>query len=321
MLSVVVIGKNEGEHLPRLISSLEPLKEDLKEELQSIYVDSASTDSSVNIASTFFDEVYVLENSSCLCAAAGRYIGTLNAKGNWILYLDGDMELCDVFSREISTLINKPLEKVAGFIGRYVYYFDDGSIDEKGLSFEGHFVPANYIGGAVLIKKSAVINAGNWRPSVFAHEEKDLYSRVLNNGEHIHFVNWPMINHFTDTTPKWKVLKRSFFPNGGLGKKFYGIGQLLAARVKDKNISSLIKLWPYPFLFHFANLIGLLFLITNNIFLGMFIIIVSLLYVTYKTSAKNIILYPALLVQAIFGWKKYNHSFIPAISHQIKKTL
>ena len=89
----MIIGKNEAKNLPNLYNSLKALEI----EKDIIYVDSASSDESVSISNKYCNKVIELEYSKQLCAAAGRNIGTKYARYEWVLYLDGDMELEDDF--------------------------------------------------------------------------------------------------------------------------------------------------------------------------------------------------------------------------------
>ena len=70
-LSVVVIGRNEAHNLERLFTSIFPLS-DLIADI--IYVDSASTDNSVEIASKYCDYVIKLKDSEFLNASIGAIL-------------------------------------------------------------------------------------------------------------------------------------------------------------------------------------------------------------------------------------------------------
>ena len=173
-LSVVVIGKNEAQNLPALFHSLEPIAA----EHEILYVDSASTDDSVEIASAHADRVCELQDSPSLCAAAGRHVGTKEAKGIWVLYLDGDMELTSDFAAWINQMPEAGYgENIAGYIGYYTFVRSDGS-QSKNRLHQPKGGKAGYFGGAVLLRRENVLGAGNWNPSVVANEEIDLYNQA-----------------------------------------------------------------------------------------------------------------------------------------------
>ena len=144
-LTVCVIGRNEGANLQALAQSLAPLRALAAEKrlrIETIYVDSASTDSSAAIARSSFDVVYELEESKNLCASAGRYVGTEKASGDWILYLDGDMTL----RREFVSLIEEVLRadrRKEGWEGKVRHLYDNGTedINSHGYAVGGMVIP------------------------------------------------------------------------------------------------------------------------------------------------------------------------------------
>ena len=80
MLSIVAIGRNEADHIERLTASIDALKSVCDFPVETIFIDSASSDASVEMARRYFDVVHELMDDPDLCASAGRYIGTLEAK-------------------------------------------------------------------------------------------------------------------------------------------------------------------------------------------------------------------------------------------------
>jgi hypothetical protein len=70
---------------------------------------------------------------------------------------------------------------IAGFIGYYRYIYNDGSESENRLLQPKNKIVSHF-GGAVLLQKEILLQAGNWNPSVVANEEIDLYVRIQNLG-------------------------------------------------------------------------------------------------------------------------------------------
>ena len=161
MLSIVAIGKNEAENIPRLVRSIEALKAACDFSIETVFVDSASQDDSVAVAQTYFDIVSVLEADPNLCASAGRYAGTLAATQPWVFYIDADMEICDEFLPIIADLAALP-DDCHGVIGGYVHRFDNDT-----TAFQGHeggvwkSAGAGSLGGASILRREAVIAAGS----------------------------------------------------------------------------------------------------------------------------------------------------------------
>ncbi len=259
-LSVVVIGRNEAENLPRLFRSLPG-----GGEVEWIYVDSQSSDESVETALTVGARVYQVAGNSVCGPGTGRYIGTREAKGEWILYLDGDMILKEDFLSFLERLkeslggSGKSLPPgTAGFVGRtrdlllgeagrvtgerdYVVLSpkEMGPVEEWGR-------PAGYHGGAVLYRREEGLRAGSWNPAVCQLEEIDLYSRVRARGAAVRAVDLPMVDHYTPRLSLAEKLKLNFLPRWQ-GKNLYGAGQVVASRFRAGTLPAFIRHYPYPF--------------------------------------------------------------------------
>ena len=88
MISVVVIGKNEGERLAACLNSIHAALSKLSHEI--IYVDSCSTDQSLQTARSLGARCYLLAEKDTT-AGLGRFVGAKEARGEYLLFLDGDM--------------------------------------------------------------------------------------------------------------------------------------------------------------------------------------------------------------------------------------
>jgi glycosyltransferase involved in cell wall biosynthesis len=259
-LSIVVIGRNESANLPVLFASLPR-----KDWLEWIYVDSGSLDRSVEVARQAGAAVYLVEPGSVYAAGTGRYVGTLEARGQWILYLDGDMVLKEEFVQFMERL--RPGAEgreptlppgTAAFCGRTInrYLDRDGIVRAERnyavLAQKEMGDPqlwgkiARYHGGAVLYKREAVLEAGNWNPAVYQLEEIDLLSRVRARGGMLRAVDLPMVEHNTPVLSLAEKLKLNFMPSFR-GKKLYGLGQVVSARAIEGGLLSFISVYPQPF--------------------------------------------------------------------------
>ena len=92
MLSFVVIGRNEGWRLEKCLRAIrQQAEKELPIPYEIIYVDSQSTDGSVELSKKYADKTFLITG---VCnAAIGRNIGAQEARGNILFFLDGDMEL------------------------------------------------------------------------------------------------------------------------------------------------------------------------------------------------------------------------------------
>jgi glycosyltransferase involved in cell wall biosynthesis len=246
-LSVCVIGRNEAKNLPACIESFKLLRTtDLLYE--TIFVDSSSTDDSVAVAEQGFDKIVCLPESPHLNAGLARHLGTLQAKGIWTLYLDGDMELAADILPAIRALVTSNLS-TQGLCGFTQNFYPDGSSDV--IRFAGNIdgSPCKIFGGAVLLPTAQVLKSGNWACELYAYEEMELYSRLLKNDVKVIWSAQRMVIHHTPKVSTFKKLSGSVLPfRSFLGKKFYGAGQATAYSLVHGNIGLFIKLKPDPYM-------------------------------------------------------------------------
>lgn len=277
-----------------------------------VYVDSASEDGSVPLAKEFADHVLVIGDSPNLSASAGRYLGTLKCSRDWVLYLDSDMLLREEF-REVIRDVCLTDVRHSGFVGLYRYVYDDGTARDDALGASKHGEDALTFGGAVLLRRRDVLAAGNWNPRLFANEEVELYTRLRACGYSIKSVRVPMIDHYTQRVSRWRVLLGNFFPSGWLGKKFYGAGQVMAARLDERSVGSLIRYFPYPFVLWGAILLGVLAMSVGWYTVGAMAVALGVAYVAHRKGVKFVVLYVAFLWQVLLGFARYDGSFVPTV--------
>jgi len=317
-LTVCVIGRNEEKRLPALIDSLLILSES-RLSWESLFVDSASTDSSVEVARSFFHKVVVLQESPYLCASAGRHVGTLVSAGKWILFLDADMDISKEFIDFLSRIC-KTEPALTGWVGLNRYIYDNGVIRENAKSYRKNKSRVKHFGGAVLLPRELVLKVGNWNPSIFSNEEIELHTRIREKGGQVCFVDLPMINHYTPKIATLTMLWNIFIPGKPLGKKYYGFGQVLAARWSSKTLPGFVRYFPYPFVYWISIGISIvLFLFGLNKF-ALTSFLAGCFYIWFEKGMKFIALYFAFLFQGIVGYKHYNPDFTPQISKILEES-
>lgn len=97
MVSFIVIGKNEGWRLKKCFEGLYAFIEaECITKYEVIYVDSKSTDGSIELSKKFGNTKTLLITGECNAAIA-RNIGAKEARGNILFFIDGDMELLPGF--------------------------------------------------------------------------------------------------------------------------------------------------------------------------------------------------------------------------------
>ena len=313
MLSIVIIGKNEASNLARLGESIKALKATCDFPVESIFVDSASTDESVEIGRHVFDRTIELAPSDLLCASSGRYVGTLEARFPWVFYIDGDMEICEPFFAVIRHL-DEIEDECVGIVGVYVHRFDNGTSALQG--FAGGIVKSDwaaYFGGAVILRRSAVLNAGNWNPGIFGKEEMELYARLGDGNRVVRYINVPMVYHYSDYLTPMELLLRLLYPGGGQGKVFYGFGQSIRALYIKGKLGALVRLDFEPYLFWALLILGLLLAIVLPMKWGITFLVAELLFLSIWMRPGSIVRYFSLIFSLLTGWAKYTPFFRPLL--------
>lgn len=199
-LSVVVIGRNEGVNLARCLASVLSIR-NAPGRVEMIYVDSGSTDDSVEIA-TQAGAVVISLNSQRPTAALGRNAGWRAATAPFVLFLDGDTILHPHFvSRAMAAFENPKVAVVCGN-RREINPKDtiyNRVLDLDWMSPEGE---ADYCGGDALMRRAVLEEVGGYDVGLIAGEEPDMCRRMRGNGHVILHLDIPMTGHDLRMT-KW----------------------------------------------------------------------------------------------------------------------
>ncbi len=180
---VVVIGRNEGERLRTCLASLAA-----QATRQVVYVDSGSTDGSVQLARDMGALVAELDRTLPFTAARARNAGfarLLQAVPDLqsVQFVDGDCEVvAGWLSRAENELSND--SSLAVVCGRRRERFRERSIYNRlcDLEWDTPIGPANACGGDALMRVAAVRAAEGYDPSLIAGEEPDLCLRMKRLG-------------------------------------------------------------------------------------------------------------------------------------------
>ncbi len=193
VLSVVVIGRNEGERLVRCLESVKAMRFP-NGEVEIIYVDSASTDGSPARAKTLDVQVLTVypERPS---AALGRNAGWQAARSPLILFLDGDTLLHPDFV--VKSLPAFEDDQVAVVWGHRREIRPEASIYNRVLDLDWIYPPGSseFCGGDALMRRSVLEEVGGFDATLIAGEEPELCHRMRTKGYIILHVDRPMTKH------------------------------------------------------------------------------------------------------------------------------
>lgn len=185
-LSVVVITRNQGWNIDRLLASVFREVAAATLTAQVIVVDSDSSDDTVQRASQWDALVISLDPGQRLSAAMGRYVGHSHSKGEFILFLDGDAELWPGWlGSALHYLSSNP--SVAGIGGGRLFVpqsCPDGlSMGAPARPVLGKIEEVQFVSGlASLYRGRALDEAGGFNPYLFSDEEPELGIRLRAHG-------------------------------------------------------------------------------------------------------------------------------------------
>jgi glycosyltransferase involved in cell wall biosynthesis len=223
-VSVVVIGRNEGERLTRCLDSVASIRgPGIEGAVETIYVDSASTDGSPERAAAAGATVVRVE-SAHPTAALGRNAGWRTAAGEFVLFLDGDTILDPDFPRlALEAIAAEPT--IAGVWGHRRELHPEHSIYNRVLDLDWVFAPGfmDYCGGDVLMRRSALEDVQGYDPTLIAGEEPELCRRMRAKGYRILHIDAPMTKHdlaMTRFRQYWRRAVRTGHAYAEVSKRF-----------------------------------------------------------------------------------------------------
>lgn len=182
-VGIVAIGRNEGERLKRCLRSIPEGVADV------VYVDSGSTDGSVDFARSVGAEVVELDMSIPFTAARSRNAGVERLRARvpqleLVQLVDGD---CAIDGRWLQTAIATLDQRaeVVAVAGRRRELHRDASPYNRLCDIEWAQTPpgeCQELGGDVLVRLAAFAAVGGYDPSLIAGEDPDFAVRLRHNG-------------------------------------------------------------------------------------------------------------------------------------------
>ncbi|GHW58033.1 putative glycosyltransferase protein [Vibrio cholerae] len=284
-VSFIVIGLNEGYLLSQCFESIKNAIDASTciDAYEVLYIDSGSSDSSVSIAKSYAATVYsILSDKS---AAAARKIGLLNSRYEYILFLDGDMQLDVDFINEVYS--RKVFENygLCGVTGNrkevFVDAFGNKSVitdDFYGRKGKGRL---SHLGGASLFRRiDGITSQLCFDESQVLWEESLLLYGVISNGGYFWGLDIPFITHNNKKKTSFFKTIKSYLSHNGTG---YYFARLIYKSISERYLCGLVQCqWDLIFLVLFLLLCVFwlffqpdmsvaLFFIVSNCFLCVFL--------------------------------------------------
>lgn len=197
-LSIIIPTRNEVSNLPRLLASLPR-----SPEVEVIVVDNRSRDETVTIAKAWGATVLTAYPER----SAQRNAGAKVAKGQWLIFLDADMELTSGVLAELEAKFRSGSEAViipeasrgAGFWAKVRGF-------EKSL-YEGD----ELLEAARAFRTEVYRRVGGYDETLIAAEDWDLTARLKNAGVRIDRISSPIIHHEGLLTLRHAFQKKAYY--------------------------------------------------------------------------------------------------------------
>ncbi len=194
-VGVVVIARNEGERLQRCLDSLRD------QAAFVVYADSASSDGSAERVRARGLEVVVLDRSCRPNAARGRNAGLarlleLRPTLEFVFFVDGDCLVVPGFvAAARAELVGDP--RLAAVCGRRRELRPEASFYNRVVDGEWNTVPgeAEAFGGDVLVRVSALREAGGYNEAMNQGEDPEFAFRLRRFGWRIRRIEHEMTRH------------------------------------------------------------------------------------------------------------------------------
>ena len=194
-VGLVAIGRNEGERLRQCLDSVVGKVERI------VYVDSGSTDGSVELARSLGVDVVELDLSIPFTAARARNSGVAHLlqaspQTEFIQFVDGDCEIAPGWlDYALAQLEANP--NVAIVCGRRRERFPEQSLYNRlcDIEWDTPIGEAKACGGDSMMRVAAFQQAGGFNSTLIAGEEPELCVRIRQNGWKILRLDAEMTRH------------------------------------------------------------------------------------------------------------------------------
>jgi GT2 family glycosyltransferase len=177
-VGVVVIGRNEGERLRRCLTAI------AESGATTVYVDSGSSDQSVELARSMHVEIVELDMSRPFTAGRARNAGfaklmAIDDGVEFVQFVDGDCELSSEWLARASTEMKSSREP-AIVCGALLERYPERSVYNRicAIEWNGPVGEIGTCGGIFMIRSACFKDVGGFDPTIIAAEDDDLCLRV-----------------------------------------------------------------------------------------------------------------------------------------------
>ncbi len=206
-ITVSIKTLNEAECIEKTIDSIQQQIADYPHKI--IVADSLSTDNTQQLASAKGVTVVSLTQPADRCCGVGHQLGYLYSEGEYLLLMDGDMELEKGFIDSAVTFLEAHPE-YAGVAGT-VEMDDAANYEFKSRKQRLHEIypigDCDHLGGGGLYRRVAIEKIGYLtNRNLHAFEEAELGMRLLHAGYKLYRLDVPYFSHTSHNMSTFKLL-------------------------------------------------------------------------------------------------------------------
>lgn len=310
-ISVSIKTLNEAKCIEKTIDSIQQQLAEYPHKI--IVADSLSTDSTQQLASNKGVTVVSLTQPADRCCGVGHQLGYLYSEGEYLLLMDGDMELEKGFiDSAINFLDTHP--DYAGVAGT-VEMDDASNYEFKSRKQRLHEIypvgDCDHLGGGGLYRRTAIEKIGYLtNRNLHAYEEAELGMRLINAGYKLHRLNVPYFSHTSHDMPTLKLLMYRW--RSGYNK---APGELLRSAWGKPYLRIAIKMVKNEMIFATYLLLLLIAILTFNIDIIALALLPLIAFIILKTI-KNRSLINGL--QSVLNLAVLSAGLIKGLTHPMR---
>lgn len=242
-IGLVVIGRNEGQ---RLLLSLQSMQ---SSHCPIVYVDSGSSDNSVEIARPLVSCLHQLDPSTPFSAARARNEGfqqliTLFPSIQYIQFVDGDCVIDEGWLEAAQAAMQQDAKRAA-VIGHLQEMNPDASIYNRMCAMEwrspaGDLTNFGALGGISMIRADVFKQLGGFKANVIAGEDSEFGVRLSLAGYKVTKIEHVMAIHDANMTTFQQWWKRAVRGGHAIGQRADLNGNTLAKDCVKERKSTLV---------------------------------------------------------------------------------
>lgn len=302
LVSIVIKTLNEAPNIARTIQSIWAAVREISAEI--IVADSYSVDDTVNIALDEGAKVFRLQSKLDRSCGAGAQLGYQYAQGEFILLIDGDMELIPGFI-EVALDMFRDQHNLAAIGGKMEEMAMDHPVFAARMRRNQNYYINSDVGhldGGGIYRKSALQDIGYFTNiNLHSYEESELGCRLRAKGWRLMRTDIPAIRHYGHAIPRYQLLMRRY--KSGYA---FGPGEFLRASIGNPWFSvaiRTIKAYLVMLAAWFALTASLLALFWSNLplltVLTGFLVMLLLLVIKRKSFADGVFTFASWSVFAL----------------------